>query len=89
MNFELRSWWEWLACKVLQSGPVPEHLAFIMDGNRRFAKQKSIPATEGHTRGFSALKEVDDGFCYKSGIENLFKYWSQASIRLCIQYRKF
>lgn len=58
MSAEITSWWEWFVCKVLQSGPIPEHLAFIMDGNRRFAKQNSIPTKEGHTRGFSALKEV-------------------------------
>lgn len=37
---------------------IPDHVAFILDGNRRWAKQRHIPVQEGHRRGFEALKEV-------------------------------
>ena len=33
------SWSEWLGVKVLKQGRVPRHVAVIMDGNRRFARQ--------------------------------------------------
>ncbi len=38
--------------------PVPQHIAIIMDGNRRFAKEMFLPATEGHKEGRSKLEEV-------------------------------
>ncbi|EAU85142.1 dehydrodolichyl diphosphate synthetase [Coprinopsis cinerea okayama7 len=44
--------------KILAAGPVPKHVAFVMDGNRRYARkhQKEIP--QGHSEGFVALKRV-------------------------------
>ena len=30
---------------------VPRHVALVMDGNGRWAKQRSLPRTEGHKRG--------------------------------------
>ena len=40
-EYEL-SWLEWLGVKVLRQGRVPRHVAVIMDGNRRFARQVKI-----------------------------------------------
>jgi len=37
---------------------VPRHVAIIMDGNRRWAKQRGLPAIEGHRRGMIALRRV-------------------------------
>jgi len=37
---------------------VPRHLGFIVDGNRRWAKQHGIPVYEGHLAGYNALKDV-------------------------------
>ena len=37
---------------------MPRHIAIIMDGNRRWAKQRRLPAIEGHRRGITALREV-------------------------------
>ncbi|MEO5927273.1 MAG: polyprenyl diphosphate synthase [Patescibacteria group bacterium] len=36
------------------------HLAIIMDGNRRWAKDQGLPSFEGHRRGYDRLKEVGD-----------------------------
>ena len=37
---------------------LPRHVAIIMDGNRRWAKEHRLPAIEGHRRGIVALREV-------------------------------
>ena len=37
---------------------MPKHVAIIMDGNRRWAKERRLPAIEGHRRGIVALREV-------------------------------
>lgn len=36
-------------------GPIPEHVAFIMDGNRRWARRLGLPASQGHPRGGERL----------------------------------
>ena len=43
---------------VLRCGPMPRHVAFIMDGNRRYAKEKDKERSEGHESGFEKLAEV-------------------------------
>ncbi len=35
--------------------PIPNHIAVIMDGNGRWAKQKGLPRAEGHRKGAQAL----------------------------------
>ena len=49
---------EWIALKVLSAGPIPRHVAFVMDGNRRYARKKRMSVTSGHSDGFLALKRV-------------------------------
>lgn len=36
--------------------PVPEHVAIIMDGNRRWARERGLPVAEGYRRGVDALR---------------------------------
>jgi ditrans,polycis-polyprenyl diphosphate synthase len=43
---------------ALKQGPVPRHIAFVMDGNRRYAKNHRIETIEGHHLGFEALAKV-------------------------------
>jgi ditrans,polycis-polyprenyl diphosphate synthase len=43
---------------ALRQGPVPQHVAFVMDGNRRFARSHKIETVEGHNLGFEALARV-------------------------------
>ncbi|GAC1307226.1 MAG: isoprenyl transferase [Vulcanimicrobiaceae bacterium] len=38
--------------------PLPQHVAIIMDGNRRWAKARRLPGIEGHRRGIVALRLV-------------------------------
>lgn len=42
----------------LRQGPIPRHVAFVMDGNRRFARNHKIETVEGHNLGFEALARV-------------------------------
>lgn len=37
---------------------IPTHVAIIMDGNGRWAKERSLPRLAGHNAGMSALKEI-------------------------------
>ncbi|SHJ29288.1 undecaprenyl diphosphate synthase [Lutispora thermophila DSM 19022] len=37
---------------------LPEHIALIMDGNGRWAKQRGLPRSLGHKAGVEALKEI-------------------------------
>lgn len=37
---------------------LPQHVALIMDGNRRWARQNGLPIIEGHRRGLQRLREV-------------------------------
>jgi undecaprenyl diphosphate synthase len=46
------------ALPVLDPALVPRHVAIIMDGNRRWAKKRRLPAIEGHRRGIVALREI-------------------------------
>ena len=43
---------------VLSSGPIPQHVAFVMDGNRRYARQNHKVVAQGHADGFEALRRV-------------------------------
>ncbi len=43
---------------ALRQGPIPRHVAFVMDGNRRFARSRQIETVEGHNLGFEALARV-------------------------------
>ncbi|MGH3353377.1 MAG: isoprenyl transferase [Nocardioides sp.] len=40
---------------------VPEHVAIIMDGNGRWAKERGLPRTKGHEAGESSLFDVVEG----------------------------
>lgn len=53
---------------ALRQGPIPKHVAFVMDGNRRFARTHGIETLEGHNLGFEALARVLE-VCYKSGVK--------------------
>jgi undecaprenyl diphosphate synthase len=39
---------------------VPVHVGYILDGNRRWAKQHSLPEFDGHLAGYNALRDVLD-----------------------------
>ena len=50
---------------------IPRHVGYIVDGNRRWAKQHGLPTYEGHLAGYNALKDVafatlEQGIAYMS-----------------------
>uniref|UniRef100_A0AAZ3P9Z4 ditrans,polycis-polyprenyl diphosphate synthase [(2E,6E)-farnesyldiphosphate specific] n=1 Tax=Oncorhynchus tshawytscha TaxID=74940 RepID=A0AAZ3P9Z4_ONCTS len=49
---------EKLSANILKAGPMPKHVAFIMDGNRRYARKRQVERQEGHTQGFDKLAET-------------------------------
>ncbi|KAL9889476.1 dehydrodolichyl diphosphate synthase complex subunit DHDDS-like [Glossina fuscipes fuscipes] len=52
------TWYEKLAMNVIRSGGhLPDHVAFVMDGNRRYAKLEHIRKIDGHSRGFDKLAD--------------------------------
>ncbi|PHT57531.1 Dehydrodolichyl diphosphate synthase 6 [Capsicum annuum] len=53
---------------VLNVGPVPSHIAFIMDGNRRYSKKQNLLDGDGHRAGFSALINMLK-YCYELGVK--------------------
>ncbi|KAG6885638.1 hypothetical protein C0992_004997, partial [Termitomyces sp. T32_za158] len=44
---------------VISSGPIPKHVSFIMDGNRRYARSHDRTVQEGHDEGFLVLGRVE------------------------------
>ena len=52
---------------------VPVHIAVVMDGNGRWATQRGLPRTEGHTAAEEALFEVVDA-CLDLGVRWLTVY---------------
>lgn len=57
----------------LRCGPIPQHIAFVMDGNRRWARSHKVETVEGHHMGFEALARVLE-CCYKSGVKYVTIY---------------
>ena len=52
---------------------IPKHIAIIMDGNSRWAKQRGLSTREGHKAGARALENISK-FCNKIGIKYLTVY---------------
>ncbi|MBM3204676.1 di-trans,poly-cis-decaprenylcistransferase, partial [Candidatus Uhrbacteria bacterium] len=50
-----------------------KHLAIIMDGNRRWAKEQGLPSLEGHRHGYEKFKQVGD-WCLDRSVETLTVY---------------
>ncbi|MCC6194433.1 MAG: di-trans,poly-cis-decaprenylcistransferase [Burkholderiales bacterium] len=55
---------------IPQTGNVPRHVAIIMDGNGRWAKQRLLPRVAGHRRGVEAVRATVRA-CIERGVEYL------------------
>jgi len=58
---------------ILKHGAIPRHVAFIMDGNRRYARKLGVQTGVGHYRGFDKLEEMLE-LCLKLGVETVTVY---------------
>jgi undecaprenyl diphosphate synthase len=56
--------------RIRLSGDVPRHVAVIMDGNGRWARQRSLPRHLGHREGMKSVRETIEG-AVEAGIEVL------------------
>lgn len=50
-----------------------KHIAIIMDGNRRWAKEKHLPSAMGHSKGVESLKNILKA-CHTFGVQYLTVY---------------
>ena len=52
---------------------LPRHVAIVMDGNGRWAKERNLPRTDGHARGEAALLDTIHG-AVEAGVRYLSAY---------------
>eukprot|EP00053_Salpingoeca_punica_P008656 m.77394 g.77394 ORF g.77394 m.77394 type:complete len:429 (+) comp14697_c0_seq1:310-1596(+) len=71
--WSISAWLRHIALKTVQAGPVPSHIAFIMDGNRRFARKMHLETCEGHALGFERLKQTLH-WCLDLGVKMVTVY---------------
>lgn len=50
-----------------------DHIAFILDGNRRWAQEHSLPKLQGHKRGYDNLKTIAEA-CFDRGVKVVSAY---------------
>mgnify|MGYP005665050819 FL=1 len=44
--------------KEILNNNIPDHIAIIMDGNGRWAKEKNLPRLAGHNEGINSVREL-------------------------------
>jgi undecaprenyl diphosphate synthase len=55
------------------SGEIPNHIAIIMDGNGRWAKQRGLPRVAGHKKGVDSVRDTVEA-CAQLGVKYLTLY---------------
>jgi len=63
---------------------LPQHVGYIVDGNRRWAKKHGLPVYEGHLAGYNALKDIaiatiESGVKYMSAFVFSTENWKRES----------
>ncbi|KAF3839439.1 hypothetical protein F7725_018156, partial [Dissostichus mawsoni] len=89
---------EKISANILKAGPMPKHVAFIMDGNRRFARKKQMERQEGHMQGFNKLAEtlrwckhlnIQEVTVYAFSIENFKRSQNEVDGLMVLAKQKF
>ena len=52
---------------------LPKHIGYIVDGNRRWAKQHGLPTYEGHLAGYNAIQDVATA-TFDAGVQYMSAY---------------
>ena len=58
---------------IFDKNNMPKHIAIIMDGNRRWAKEKGLPTSLGHKEGAKTLEKIVR-YANKIGIKYITVY---------------
>ncbi|MCD4761976.1 di-trans,poly-cis-decaprenylcistransferase [bacterium] len=69
--------------KEKEKAVIPEHVGIIMDGNRRWARERNLPTIDGHLQGYKKIKIIPEYFFIKGvKILSVFAFstenWSRA-----------
>ncbi len=64
---------EKISGKQHNEGKIPQHIAIVMDGNGRWARQRKLPRTKGHIAGAKRVKEIARK-CIEIGVRYLTIY---------------
>jgi tritrans,polycis-undecaprenyl-diphosphate synthase [geranylgeranyl-diphosphate specific] len=64
---------KWLRSQVKTGGVVPEHIAIILDGNRRWASEKAINPWVGHHFGAEKIRNLLD-WCLELEVKSITLY---------------
>ena len=59
--------------KALDQSRIPRHVAVIMDGNGRWAKERGLERSEGHRKGLDVVHEITDAAA-EVGVQYLTLY---------------
>ncbi|MEO6211906.1 MAG: isoprenyl transferase [Gemmatimonadaceae bacterium] len=59
-----------MLARIRENGAIPRHIAIIMDGNGRWARERSLPRPFGHRSGMKSVREVVEG-AIEAGVEVL------------------
>jgi len=59
--------------EIVQGGNIPVHIAIIMDGNGRWAKQRGLPRIAGHNEGVESVRDTVEA-CGQLGVKYLTLY---------------
>lgn len=68
--YRLYQGWLW---RQVKNGDKPEHIAIILDGNRRWASDKILNPWLGHEKGAEKVEELLD-WCLKLGVKSVTLY---------------
>ncbi len=66
---------------------IPKHIGFILDGNRRWAKERGLPSLEGHRAGYDLVKKLGS-WCLARGVTYMTLYafsienWRRAEVEV-------
>lgn len=65
--------YEWLLEREVKRSSIPRHMAFILDGNRRWASARGFPPWLGHRFGADRVEDVLE-WCYDLGVSAVTLY---------------